>query len=268
MAKFIVRHLIFILTLHLLMIGCKQSPTFKLVDLKFADFEKEQIAINNIDTTFLISDNQVLNLGESDTFGYWTYDKNGNLLTERMRMFGGHSVKYEYDSNGFVNFKKYVTDFSAIFKSTYKFLSDSLLLYQFWTGNDSDTCIFKFDKSGKIIEAIEYRNDDHGRGEHFKTVYEYNPSGQLLKKTIVLLVSRENQNRYELEFGTGLSTKNITNYYYSVNKLDSTITTFYFPSQQNLNYNSKTFYYSNGLRNITVDRDTIITRYEHRKRTN
>jgi hypothetical protein len=250
------------------MVGCKQNPTIRLSDLKFADIDKEYLTANKVDTTFLITNNEILNLGGSDTFGYRTYDKNGNLLIERIRQFGGHFVEYEYDSIGFVKYKNYDTDFSAKFKPTYKFLADSLLLYQFWTGNDTDTCIFKFDNSGKVVEAIEYANDDHGRGRHYKTVYEYYPSGLLLKKTVDLLVSMERQQRYELEYGTGLTTQNITTYFYTVNKLDSTVTTFYFPTHQNQNYNSKTYYNSSGLRNKTVDKDTIITHYDHRTRAN
>ena len=250
------------------MVGCKQTLTIKLADLKFADIDKEHLAANKIDTTFLISKNEVLNLGESDTFGYRTYDKNGNLLIERIREFGGHFVEYEYDSIGFVKYKNFSTDFSAKFKPTYKFLADSLLLYQFWTGNDTDTCVFKFDNVGKVVEAIEYANDDHGKGRHYKTVYEYNTSGQILKKTVNLLVSQERQQRYELEYGTGLTTQNITDYFYSDNKLDSTVTTFYFPTHQYQNYHSKTYYNINGLMKRKVDMDTIITHYEHRARIN
>ena len=163
------------------MVGCKQIPTITLADLKFADIDKEFLSANKVDTTFLISNNVILNLGESDKFGYRTYDKNGNLLIENIRVLGGHFVLYNYDSIGFVKYKVYDTDFSAQFNPTYKFLADSLLLYQFWTGNDTDTCVFKFDNTGKVVEAIEYANDEHGRGRHYKTVYEYNPSGQLFK---------------------------------------------------------------------------------------
>lgn len=250
------------------MIGCKQNQTIKLTDLKFADINREYLAANNIDTTFLISSNHVLNLGESDTFGYRTYDKNGNLLIERIREFGGHLIEYEYDSIGFVKFKNFSTDFSAKFKPTYKFLTDSLLLYQFWTGSDTDTCFFKFDITGKIVEAIEYANDDKGRGFHYKTVYEYSPSGKLFKKSINFLINTEEQKRYKLMFGKSISSQNITYYYYTNNKIDSTITMYYFPTDQNQNYNSKTYYNASGLKNKTVEKDTIITLYEHKTRTN
>ncbi|MFZ4799067.1 MAG: hypothetical protein ACOYMA_16315 [Bacteroidia bacterium] len=189
-------------------------------------------------------------------------------MNERIRKFFGHHVAYEYDSIGFVKYKRYVTDFSAQFIPTYKFIADSLLLYQFWIGNDSDTCVFKFDNAGKVIEAIEYANDDHGKGRHFKTVYEYNTSGKLLKKTVNLLISMDKQQIYELEYRKGLSTQNITNYFYFDNKLKLTVTTFYFPTYQNQNYKSKTYYNNLGLMERTVEKDTIIIHYEHRKRIN
>lgn len=259
---------IFITTFFLLFFGCEHAPKIKLTDLKFADINKEYLCANQIETTYLISKNKSLNLGGSDTFGYLSYDKKGTLLNERIREFFGHHVAYEYDSIGFVKYKSYVTDFSAEFIPTYKFIADSLLLYQFWIGSDSDTCVFKFDNAGKVIEVIEYANDDHGKGRHFKTVYEYNTSGKLLKKTVNLLISMERQQIYELEYRKGLSTQNITNYFYSDNKLKLTVTIFYFPTYPNQNYKSKTYYNNLGLRDRTIEMDTIIIRYEHRTRIN
>lgn len=239
----------------------------KISDLKFGDIDKEPIAINNIDTTFLISDNEILNFGESDTFGYRTYDKEGNLLIERITKLGGHYVEYEYDSIGFVKYKNFSTDFSAKFWSTYKFITDSLMFYQYWTGSDTDTCVFKFNESGKVVQATEYANDDCARGAHTNTIYKYNDSGLLHEKTVYLLVPKEWEREYELIYGEGLSTKNITNFFYTDKKLDSAITAFYFPKHENQNYNSKTYYNSNGLRNRTVERDSIITSYAYKARS-
>ncbi|MFI5219246.1 MAG: hypothetical protein ACHQNT_07125 [Bacteroidia bacterium] len=240
----------------------------KLTDLKFANIEKEHLAANYIDTVFLISENEVLNLGESDTFGYRTYDKKGNLLIEVIRKFWGHYLEYKYDSIDFVKYKDYNTDFSAKFNSTYMFLADSLLLYQFWTGNDTDTCIFKFDKSGKVIESTEYANDDHGRGWLYKKIYGYNASGQLIKKTVSLLINQEYQERFELEYGKSVATRNITDYFYAEKKLDSTVTAFYFPSHLNQNYKSISYYNNRGLKDRTVEMDSIMTHYSYKTRKN
>ena len=258
------KHYAFVLTLLLLSAGCNNPPKLKITDLKFGGFEKEHISINKIDTIFLISGNVSMNLGESDTFGYNTYDKAGNLLIEWRRVFMGHDVEYDYDSNGLVKYKDYGTDFSAKFKPTYKFIADSLLLYQFWTGNDNDTCVFKFDKTGNLIAATEYANNDQGKGKHYKTMYEYNPSGQLIRKKVALIVKKEWLQKLELD-GESISTENLTDFFYSGNKPDSAITTFYFPTNAKRNYTSKTFFNSMGIRDTTVTMDTIITRYAYRK---
>ena len=177
----------------LLLSGCRQTPKLKLTDLKFGDVEKEQLAANRVDSVFLISKNRIFYGGWSDTIGYRTYDKRGNLLTDYEQSYWSRKRQYQYDSNDLVIYSKDMTDVKLEFQVRYKFLPDSLLLYRFrkellrHPSADSllfadlliaDTCKFKFDAIGNVVKSTE---SYMGEKEN-ETSYEYNLSGQLLKE--------------------------------------------------------------------------------------
>jgi hypothetical protein len=172
------------------------------------------------------------------------------------------------DSLCFVQDISYFTDCTARYKMSYRFVEDSLMLYQFWPGLPLDTCIFKFDKTGRILESIEYLFNEDSHGSPYKIVYDYSPSGQIIRKSRDLLVSREFQEMYESELGKGLSMGNTTHYFYTGDRLDSSITEFIYPTYPNENYSSKMYYGDNGLRKKTVKQDTLLIYYEHKTRAN
>ena len=243
--------------------ACKQTPGIKLTDLKFADFESEQIAINRIDSTFMIPENWGLNgdLRGSGTSGHFTYDSSGRLLTETKNRYFGHHVEYSYDSIGLLKSKVFFTDFSARFEIKYIFLPDSLKLYQIWSGSADDTCVFKFNKKGWLIQSLQYKNDDSGKGELFLTDYEYLSSGQILRKRVEFMKTAIMEERNKL--GIFSPDKNITHFYYSGKLLDSTITFYYYTNKPEINYSSK-MYYKNGLKEKEVDRDSFLTNFIHK----
>ena len=244
-------------------ISCNQPTPIKLMDLKFGDFQKDKIAANNIDTVFLISKNKTLNLGMSDTIGYNTYDDFGNLLIEIRNIYGGHYIRYKYDSIGLMKFEDYSTDFSEKFQFSYKFIPDSMKLFQFRTSDRTDTCIFRFDNKGFLSEIIGYDNSSRGL---LKTNYEYNSDNLLLKKTELHIITKSQLKSYEMVNNSSLSTKQITNFFYTKGSLDSTITIFYYRTNPNHNDISKTFYDNNGLRKKTICNDSLITTYIYKKR--
>ncbi|MCX6351950.1 MAG: hypothetical protein NTX03_08815 [Bacteroidetes bacterium] len=265
-----------IFTLLLFVFSCHQSHKLKITDLKFADYEKDQIAANNIDTTWVIYKTKQFDLVSNsyhygDTFGYNTYNISGNLLREFRHQLGGHVIEYDYDSIGFIKHKLIVTDYSENLKPTYKFIADSHLLTiaQGWGYKSliTDTSLFYYDKEGNLIKTLEYKNKE---GKFLYTsIHKYNQNGQLLKKVTTFIYDK-NQIKYyfEMNIHEGIRAapnKRIMNLFYTNNHLDSTIETTYHPNPK-YNFTTKTYYDKLGLRAKTVERDSVVMVYSHKRR--
>lgn len=262
------KSLYYFLTFYLLPIifGCKQKSLLEIQDLKFANIEKNAIALNQIDTTYLISDFKLFGYGKTDTFGYNAYDLSGNLIMEWRNGGWGYDIEFTYDSNDLVIYKAYDTDFLRQFNITYKFISDSLLLYQYWSAG-APYCLFYFNEKGILVNSLQYTYDDGNGSSETRSVYNYDNSGKLIEK----IDSGYDHRIYEMKFrrifhGNEISSSNITKYFYTDKKLDSLITTYYIQDNPKNNYTSKTYFNESGLRYKTILMDTIITTYLHKSR--
>ena len=248
------------------MLGCKQKPLLEIQDLKFVNIDKNAIVLNQIDTTYLISDFKLYGYGRTDTFGYNVYDLRGNLIVEWRNNGGwGYNIDFSYDSNDLVIYKAYDTDFLRRFNITYKYIPDSLLLYQYWSDGDP-YCLFYFNEKGILVNSLQFAYDD-GNGSETRSVYNYDNSGKLIEK----IDSGYDYRIYEMKFrrkihGNEISSFNSTKYFYTGQKPDSLITTYYIQDNPKNNYTSKTYFNESGLRYKTILMDTIITTYLHKSR--
>lgn len=247
--------------------GCKQKPLLTIQDLKFVNVDKNAISRNHIDTTYLISDYFRYNYGMGDTFGYNVYDVKGNLIKEwRYGFMGPPESVYLYDSNNLVIHKDYCTDYWARFDVTYKFVQDSLLLYQYWS-DGYPMNLFWFNENGFLIKSLE--NMHGGQASEINSTFEYDPDNKLIRK-----VENRNVRDYEVlelqllsdRSSYGISTHYITHYFYTGSQMDSLITTYYFPNSPENNYSSRTYYDMRGLRTETILKDSIKTIYLHKTR--
>jgi hypothetical protein len=245
--------------------ACKQRQ-LKVIDLKFADFENQQIERNRVDTMFLISKSDAPCLSGSDTVGYQAYDCVGNLLAQKETGPNGNLASCKYDSVCLLKHKTYNTDFAAEYDMAYRFDPDNGVLYQYWRGSTNDTSIFKFDGSGNLVEDVGCSDVDSGRQFHYRTNYSYNAAGQLTQKKRVLLVSPEILQELEQVYQRAISTADTTDFYYARNKLEYTITSFDYDLHPTLNYSSKTYYNDKGLREMTIGKANSITCYAYSTR--
>jgi hypothetical protein len=254
------RSYIFFITILLVTAGCKQNPKLNLSDLKFPDAERDMLAANSIDTSYLISINRLLNNGISDTLGYYVFDKAGRMIYASFPNFFGYYITNKYDSLGFIKRKEYDTDFRLIFDVTYKFFPDSLRLYQYWSGDAEDTCMFRFNTKGQLIESIESGHDQE-IGNHFKTAYTYDQNEKLQKKTIDYIIPEKRKNDEEPDL-----IQTVVSIFHSGNKTDSTIIRYNYNKQER-SYTTKMIYDSNtGLPLKKIMMDSLITTYIHKKR--
>ena len=249
----------------LLLLAACNHHQLKITDLKFGDFEREQIVKNRVDTMYILANND-LNLISADTIGYETFDAAGDLLSQK-QLINQHNVAIcDYDSVGLLKHKTYDTNFKGQYDLSYKFDSNTQLLYQVWAGKAKDTSLFKFDAKGNLLEAIDCGDVDSGREFHYKTIYVYNSAGLLVQKKRDLLVPTELLSFLEKDLGTVICDEDTTDYYYEHNRLTTSVTTFNYPNEPKLNYSSKTYYNDKGLREITVSNGHVVTRYAYSSR--
>lgn len=101
---------------------------------------------------------------------------------------------------------------------------------------------------------------------HHQKLYEYDDSQQLSKLTSKSLNSQRWVFEHEFpQIDRFIATTIITDFFYTDQKLDSTITKYHYSSNPKFNFKSKTIYDENGLRYKTIEKDTIITTYIHEK---
>ncbi len=241
-----------------------KKSTLKITDLQIPNVEKEYIAANNIDTMYSISSNPMLNFGDSDTFAYHVYDKNGNILYDYFSTLGGSTYTYEYDSLHSLNEHFFGPNYIKLHNIVHKFVEDSLLLYSYYITDYGDSSYFykyQFDSTGRLIFSF-FKNEE---GNSI-TNYEYNAIGKLTKK-----VSNAISFKNFLELSKNEKERMIIqitdNYYYSNNIIDSAIT-YYTCYDTSFNYTHKKYFDSNGLKIKKVLRDSIITQLKHIKREN
>lgn len=246
-------------------LGCHSSE-LEITQLKFGDFERELIAKNHVDTTYLIAKNPWIKekygelvYGDRTEFFNWkfndvgfvVYDSQGRLIAdESMR---GEDYKYFYDSMGIrdsIIWRDW--DIFLRYRSAYQFYPDSLVLLQTWNEGRYTRHIHrhKFNDIGELIE--EEVTEDSGRPITYRT-YEYEDGKMKLKDE----KSFDNEGNLVSETRTLL-------YYSNLSQLDSTVSTV--NSKEEGVYKMVTYYDSTGLKKQTILMDTVTILYRHKKR--
>lgn len=249
----------------MLFFACQSKNSLQINDLKFNRREKSAIALNEIDTVFSISNRTENNILKSDT-NLFIYDREGNLISEiyGKRNFG-FSYDYEYDSLGWIKKKTVHSDFKAEYRCSYYFDAEKLMLYQYWTGNETDTCTFKFNEKGYNIESFEYSNNSSGKGWPQRTKYEFNSNNTLLRENKTTEIDDATRKAVEKNMNVELPVNFITKYYYTDTRLDSSITTLYNSKSTQIDV-FKSFYFPDGLKKYTTRNDSLLVRFAYSKR--
>lgn len=253
--------------------SCQHDTKLRIIDLKFPDYDKEKTALNNIDTTFLLdgsckcldpSFSRSWNVVDAFT-GYMVYDKLGNIVRiQVLNEIAGPTIDYRYNAIGLPIYKHYMTDYDENLNANYVDNLERFELVKLWDRHFKDTCIFKFNSNGLLMQSNGFSDTNRGRFSHFKISYFYYPSGQLFSKHSKYIYRPGTQKLWETNIGEPIPTSKITRYFYSNNALDSTITFYIYQTNIKWNYKSVTYYKKNGLRLRTIDRDTISTIYLHK----
>jgi hypothetical protein len=243
---------VFVFAIVLLGISCSTRQPPSIGDLKFNDFERQAIAKNSVDTTFLIATNWSLRDG-TDTIGAVCYDKTGRVIADYSNKW--ESFKYSYDSLGFPKYR-YYRDFDVPleFKPTYSFNADSLILHQKWTGDYTYTCKYFFNSEGFLLQILSDDSDNRSGKRLVTTTYGYGQDKKLLKETEII----KKDDKLEQE--------KVTTFFYSTdNVLDSTHSEI--NSADEGKFEVVTYYDEQGLKVKTIKQDSLEVRYIHHIRS-
>ena len=176
----------------------------KVRDLDFADYERESVRLNKVDTTYFIGNNPrikwnygelvssyasrtTLNNWKFEDVGYVTYDSLGRLTSDNAKRYKDY--EYSYDTSGVLNYVIFRDwDVRPKYSSTYKFHTDSLVLYQDWKDQGwqksglrhSHTSIFRFNEQGRLIHEFT-DNTDNIRNITKRTYRKFDYSNSRLK---------------------------------------------------------------------------------------
>lgn len=256
----------------ILILGCATKPTLTVRELKFPDYEKDNLSLNNIDTTYFIGKNtlvkwsygELVNGDANDTakffnwkfekVGFVKYDSLGRAIRDETKRWKTYT--YQYDDFGILNYIVYRDwDVTPKYKSTYTFLPDSLILYQHWTQDSKlhHVSKFLFNDEGLLTEEFNNDNDNTGnitRNTH--RIYQYTDGKLIIKKETI-----------DIDGITDVET-NTTLYYSGQSRLDSTVCQV--QSKKEGSYKMVTYYDNLGLKLKTVLMDTVLIQYLHIKR--
>lgn len=240
--------------------SCNNESKLSIKDLTFGNPERSFIVSNKIDTVLVLRTQNTWKGIEIDTFGFRIYDSTGKLKREVFNIFFGHFLSFTYDSNGLMNYSDYSTDFSLEHRYQNTFYPDSQLLR--YVTHD-DTFYSHFDAKGRIIHSnfIDYEFKELGDRSRCDITYSYNEgrletvekrtTGWYLEKLLTL----------EKKLGQAVCKGTMTDYFYSNKILDSMIVMHDFGKENNQNYLSKTYYNSKGLREKTIQNDSLTFHY-------
>jgi YD repeat-containing protein len=242
---------VFVFAILLLGLSCSARGPVNVNALKFPDFERQAIAKNSVDTTFLISTNWSLR-NSSDTIGAVCYDTAGRIIADYSNKW--ESFKYSYDSLGFPQYR-YYRDFDVPleFKPMYSFKSDSMILYQTWTGDYTYTCKFFFDSEGNLLKTLNDDPDNKSGNRAVTTTYTYSQDNKLIKETEI--IKKDDK----------LEQHKVTSFFYSKNNVaDFTRSEI---SADEGNFKVVTYYDDRGLKVKTIKQDSLEIRYIHHRRS-
>ena len=260
----------------LILVGCNHTD-LKVRDLDFADYEREFIHANQVDTTYLIGKNPIIkwNYGELvssylssttlnnwkfEDVGYVTYDSLGRLTSDRAKRYKDY--KYSYDTAGILNYVAFRDwDVMPEYSSTYQFYTDSSVLYHDWKREGwqsgepfhSHTSIFRFNNQGQVIHEFT-DNTDNTDGLTKRTYKKFDYSDSRLKfKEEKVIIDDTLDYRQNMEL-----------FYSKTGVLDSTVSRIF--SKTDGQYRMVTFYDDKGLKSKTILMDTVVILYRHVKR--
>lgn len=264
--------------------GCSTKRDLTVSDLMFADYEREAIALNNVDTIFRVAKSPFLKVGSAqllsdydvdtaqfstwkfEDVGFETYDSKGRMVcnqTDRWK-----SYWFDYDSAGVMHCMKF-RDWDVVprYGSSYEFYPDSLVLHQQWYEQARDNngpiphhvSIFRFNGQGQLIAAFD--NDsgtmDNIKRETYKTFdYENSRLKRIHEKCFV---------------NDAIDYAKDTELYFSNTKLDSTVaitrsSAVRLGEKVTGTYKMTTVYDSTGLKQRSTLMDSVVIFYRHTKR--
>ena len=251
-----------------MILACKPDNKVSLKSINIGEMNRQAIAANQIDTSFILSSNKSLKYYDSDTIGYIVYNEHGDPISFEWREIMGTNVEFEYNKSNLPISKAHYTDTDILFALKYGFDSNNNKLYQYWIpqfGPDQntiiDTCWFEFNKYGQLIKSSNTLVKFMGPSGHFITNYKYGTDHQLLSKTEINDTLIRNI-RFRLK--EPIAPRMETNYFYSQGVLDSSITEYFIQDKSNTVVKSIT-HYQNLLPIKTVLADTIVTMFVHKK---
>lgn len=268
----------------IIMCACSGKSDLNVSDLKFADYEREAIALNHVDTTFLIAKSPFLKVGsgqlvsdyDGDTvrFFNWKFADVGFVVYDSAgRMVSNHTDRwktywFEYDSAGIMHYVKF-RDWDVVpkYSSSYKFYPDSLVLHQQW--NDQGwkgsgprphhVSTFRFNAYGQIIS--EFNNDNGNMGNIKRATY----------KTFDYENSQLKRIHEKCFINDSLDYAKDTELFFSDSRLDSAVAIIsasvsLIGEKVTGTYKMTTVYDSTGLKQRSVMMDSVVLFYRHTRR--
>ncbi len=242
-------------------IGCKKAHTLTMADLKFADYEREYIAKNGVDTCFYtyLYDTTFIHGILTDTVKTEAYNKDGNIIFYNDHNFFGTRLNYKYNPIGLVT---EITGGSCVKRTTtyhYKLSNDSLLVYESHDKGKKDTTLsayYVFDETGLLITS--YNALPETQHIPFINTYVYNDDNRLVR------INGVEKKTYK-GFGNATYTKHI---YYTGIKPDSSVAIYtHNTTEKGSGQTTKTYYNKLGLKikKITPKGRAIYYKYNFRK---
>lgn len=243
----------------LLAIGCKKSHNITIADLKFADYEKEFIAKNGVDTTYEFytfgSDTNVLG-------SITNYDTLGRTARQKIVCFMPPTYTYTYDSLGLVIKLRTVSDFGMTDLFTYRFKPDSFKLERFSNNGREAFQVFYFDSIYREIKRVT-----KAPPVQYETTFEYGANNKIhiINSAIVGKPKDIMKHRMNVSITSTLPyihfKEGRTSLYYTNGIIDSVITRGI--SQSGQNTITKTYYNQQGLKDSLITSDRLIVAYKH-----
>lgn len=258
-----------------IVLSCNNTD-LTLHDLNFADYEREAIKANEVDTIYFMAKNPDVKMGYGDLIptwgdgmkrlynwkyedvGFYVYDSLGRLVHERAI----YNRQYSYDSTGVLNYIIF-HDYDVIqkYSSTYHFNKDSMVIRQRWDvqgwHGDRPTyhhkSIFRFDSKGLLV--YEFNDDNYNTGGRTTTIQRnYKYESEKLRSEEELVSVNDT-----------LRLRKITHIFNRPSgKIDSTVSEIY--HKDSSHYKFVTLYDSSGLKSKSIVKDSITILYRHTKR--
>ncbi len=246
--------------------SCKQAmPKLTMADLKFADYEREWIAKNKVDSMY-----QTLHyLHMRDSIFPYKYDSMGQLVAEGDGTWFEDGKRYEYNSLGYVVRETRVSDYIASEDFIYKFNPDNLLLNQYIIYDVRDTGWMNFKKDTALCRLHYFDlNGMETQKNYFMwnlptvNTYKYDNAGNIIEIDFRILSSKRDAKKvFQSHWYTGpVESKSML--YYSNGIIDSVITDNYilWPEKHST---TRIYYDGRGLRYKKIERDTLIYTYKY-----